>query len=433
MSSQTYRIETLGCKANVYDSRRIAEALEALGCRRAAEGSAAGLCILNTCTVTAGADRKGRQLAARLVRENPGARVFVTGCYATAAPGQLARIPGVEGVFGREDMASLLEAVHGGPLPEPVRPAGGDFGISSFSARSGGSERRTRAFLKIQDGCDAGCSYCILPHVRGVPRSRPLADVRAEAERLARAGFAEIVLTGIHLGFYGRDLSERPILAEAVTAVAQTPGVEHVRLSSIESNEVDEPLLDAMQHPAVCPHLHLPLQSGDAQVLERMRRPYTPEAFLAVVERARERLDRPAVTTDVMVGFPAETDEQFEHTLALCRRARFSRTHVFTFSPRPGTAAAGMAGRVPAAAASERSARLRELARRMAADWAQTFIGQTVPVLFERCTPSGRLHGYTDRYVPLTAAGSPAHVGHIVAVEATAQAGAALLGHVEAS
>jgi len=431
MLSLTYRIETLGCKANVYDSRRLAEALEALGYRPAAEGNAADICILNTCTVTAGADRKGRQLAARLGRENSAARVFVTGCYATASPRELARIPGVEGVYGREDLAALLEAVHGSPLPEIERLTGTDFGISSFSGR-------TRAFLKIQDGCDAGCSYCILPHVRGRPRSRPLADVRAEAERLAAAGFGEIVLTGIHLGFYGRDLRdrdlpERPTLPQAVTAVATTPGVERVRLSSIECNEVDEALLDAMQHPAVCPHLHLPLQSGDASVLTRMGRRYTPEEFLSVVEHARKRLDRPAITTDVMVGFPGETDGEFESTLEVCRRARFSRTHVFPFSPRPGTPAAEMPDAVPSDVVSERSARLRALARRMASDWAQGFVGSMVRVLFERCTPSGRLSGYTDRYVPLTAQGAPEQIGRAGQVQVTAVAGAALLGHAQAS
>ena len=176
-----------------------------------------------------------------------------------------------------------------------------------------------------------------------------------------------------------------------------------------------------MQHPAVCPHLHLPLQSGDADVLARMNRRYTPEEFLAIVERARERLDRPAITTDVMVGFPGETDEQFAHTLDFCRRAQLRRTHVFPFSPRAGTPAAQMPGRVPAKVVSERSARLRELARQMAAEWAQSFVGQTVPVLFDRCTASGRLHGYTDRYVPLTAAGSPDEVGHVLAVQATVQ------------
>ncbi len=387
MVEPTYRIETLGCKANAYDSRRLAETLETLGYRAAGEGEAADVCVLNTCTVTAGADRKGRQLAARLSRENGSARVFVTGCYATASPDELARIPGVEGVYGREDLPALIEAIHGGPLP-PMESLTGDFGISSFSGR-------TRAFLKIQDGCDAGCSYCILPHVRGAPRSRPLADVRAEAERLAAAGFGEIVLTGIHLGFYGRDLPERPTLPQAVTAVADTPGVERLRLSSIECNEVDDALLDAMGHPAVCAHLHLPLQSGDAAVLRRMRRRYTPEEFLGVVEHARRRLDRPAITTDVMVGFPGETDAEFESTLEVCRRARFSRMHVFPFSPRPGTPAAEMPGRVPSKVVSERSARLRELARRMAADWASGFVGTTVRVLFERCTagrPPERLH-----------------------------------------
>ncbi len=308
----------------------------------------------------------------------------------------------------------------------------GDFGISSFSGR-------TRAFLKIQDGCDAGCSYCILPHVRGAPRSRPLADVHAEAERLAAAGFGEIVLTGIHLGFYGRDLPEHPTLPQAVTAVAETPGVERLRLSSIECNEVDDALLDAMQRPAVCPqatvapHLHLPLQSGDASVLRRMRRRYAPEEFLAVVERARERLDRPAITTDVMVGFPGETEAEFESTLEVCRRARFSRTHVFPFSPRPGTPAAEMPGRVPSEAVAERSARLRELARGMAADWAHSFVGTTVRVLFERCTSSGRLSGYTDRYVPLTAEGAPEQIGRALQVRVTAAAGAALLGRVQSS
>jgi threonylcarbamoyladenosine tRNA methylthiotransferase MtaB len=425
MVDQTYRVETLGCKANAYDSRRLAEALESLGYRPAAEGEAAGVCILNTCTVTAGADRKGRQLAARLVRENVGARVFVTGCYATASPGELARIPGVEGVFGRDDFAGLMKAIHGGPLPASESLAG-DFGISSFTGR-------TRAFLKIQDGCDAGCSYCILPRVRGAPRSRPLADVRAEAERLAAAGFGEIVLTGIHLGFYGRDLPEQPTLPLAVTAVAQAPGVQRLRLSSIECNEVDEALLDAMQHPAACPHLHLPLQSGSASVLRRMRRRYTPEEFLSVVGRARERLDRPAITTDVMVGFPGETEAEFDETLEVCRRAWFSRTHVFPFSPRPGTPAAEMPGRVPAEVVANRSARVRELARRMAANWAQSFVGSTERVLFERCTPSGRLSGYTDRYVALTAEGGPEQIGRAVQVQVTAAAGAALLGRLRPS
>jgi threonylcarbamoyladenosine tRNA methylthiotransferase MtaB len=421
--AQTYRIVTLGCKANVYDSRRLAEALDSLGYREAAEGESPEVCVLNTCTVTATADRKSRQWAARLARQNPGGRVFVTGCCASAAPSELRQVAGVAGVYGRGQWDELLQAVNGaahGPRP---RLLDGDFGIRSFGGRA-------RAFLKIQEGCDSFCSYCILPFVRGGPRSHPLPQVRAEAERLAASGFREIVLTGIHVGLYGRDLEGLPTVADAVLAVAETPGVERVRLSSIEAREVTEELLDAMRHPAVCPHLHLPLQSGDAQVLRRMNRPYTPEEFLRVVDLARERLDRPAVTADVMVGFPGETEQQFASTLAVCRRARFSRTHVFPFSPRPGTAAAEMPDRVAPEVVGERSRRVRDVARQLAVEWAEGFVGQTVRVLFERRTRSGLLTGYTDRYVRLAAPGASALVGHVEHVRCVARNGTALSGRL---
>ncbi|MFW6189094.1 MAG: tRNA (N(6)-L-threonylcarbamoyladenosine(37)-C(2))-methylthiotransferase MtaB [Planctomycetota bacterium] len=415
----TYRIETLGCKANLYDSRRLSEALEDLGYRAAEEGETADLCILNSCTVTGGADRKSRQQAGRLARENPGARVYVTGCYASASPEELREVDGVRGVFGRKEWAALLREVTGGAC-RPTDVAG-EFGIGSFDGR-------TRAFMKIQEGCDAFCSYCILPRVRGAPRSRPLADVRAEAERLAAAGFAEIVLTGIHLGFYGRGRGPQATLAAAVTAVAETEGVERVRLSSLEPDEVDEPLLGAMAHQAVCPHLHLPLQSGSTGVLERMNRRYTPEEFMSVVDLVRRRLDRPAISTDVMVGFPGETDADFEATLQLCREARFSRMHVFPFSPRPGTRAAEMDGRVHSRVVNERSRRLRELGDRMAADWARGFVGRDVRVLFERRDEEGRLRGYTDRYVRLRAEGAESLVGRAVRARVTGSEGSSLRG-----
>jgi threonylcarbamoyladenosine tRNA methylthiotransferase MtaB len=214
--------------------------------------------------------------------------------------------------------------------------------------------------------------------------------------------------------------------------VAQSEGIERVRLSSIEVNEVDEELLEAMQHPAVCAHLHMPLQSGDADVLKRMDRTYTPGEFLRAVKLARARLDRPAITTDVMVGFPGETDEQFERTMALCREAEFSRTHVFPFSPRPGTPAAEMAERVPPMAIRERSQRLRALVAELAGAWAASFVGGRARVLFERRTGSGRLAGYTDRYVRLTAEGSPDLVGRTAEVLCTARQGAALVGSLSA-
>jgi len=272
--------------------------------------------------------------------------------------------------------------------------------------------------------------------VRGRPRSRALADVRVEAERLAAAGFAEIVLTGIHLGLYGRDLPGRPSLAEAVLAVAEARGVERVRLSSIEADEVDDGLLEAMAHSAVCPHLYMPLQSGDDGVLAAMNRHYTAARFLDVVARARDRLDRPAVTTDVMVGFPGETDGAFERTLGVVEQAAFSRLHVFPFSPRPGTAAAAMPGRVSAREVRARSRRLRELGAQLAAAWAQGFVGASERVLFERegRVPGqcGLVTGYTDRYVLLTAPGGADLIGHTARVLCTARKGATLLGRVEA-
>jgi tRNA A37 methylthiotransferase MiaB len=512
----TYRIDTLGCKANVYDSRRLAEALEAIGFRQARDGRCPDVCLVNTCTVTATADRKARQRAAHLVRQHPHARVFVTGCYATAAAHEAAAIPGIAGAYGRDQWPDLLAALGNGGPPPAQELLRGDFGIRSFG-------NRTRAFLKVQEGCDSACSYCILPRVRGKPRSCPLPQVRAEAERLAAAGLREIVLTGIHLGFYGKDLrasnrtpreprcasqrmdarkgdeavpgsgtlrspdaadaagsrnpqgrgilrhipvsrrldasdplcagarapwpaaesapsrprvvllealSGRVSLADAVAAVAETPGVERVRLSSLEALEVDRALLRAMEHPNVCPHLHLPLQSGDAGVLAQMNRRYSPDQFLRAVALARRHLDRPAITTDVMIGFPGETEEQFDNTLSVCRAARFSRIHIFPFSPRPGTVAAQMPDRVPPGIVRERCRRLRVLADQMAADWATGFVGQAVPVLFEGRTRAGMLSGYTDRYVRVHAEGEPALKGRIASVLCTGSRGAILVGTV---
>jgi len=420
---RTYLIETLGCKANAYDSRRLAEALEALGFRPVPDGRSPHVCILNTCTVTAVADRKSRQRAARLVREYPGSRVFITGCAATAGPEQF-RTAGPAGVYGRGEWPRLLEAVNGGPLPPGCPDLSGDFGVHGFGGR-------VRAFLKVQEGCDAGCAYCILPMVRGRPRSRPLADAVAEAERLAAAGFREIVLTGIHLGLYGRDLGDGTDLAALVGAVAETPGLERLRLSSVEAGELTPQLLDAMRHPAVCPHLHLPLQSGDAQVLRAMRRPYSPAQFEAAVEFARLMLERPAITTDVMVGFPGETEEQFERTLDFCRRVRFGRMHVFPFSARHGTVAAAMPGQLAPAVIARRAARLRRLAAELAAGWAEGFVGTSVRVLFEREARPGVLVGYTDRYVRLSAPGPASLVGRAARVRCTGCDGPALRGQVE--
>ena len=417
----TFRIDTLGCKANQYDSQRLAEALVRLGWREAKGDEQPDAVLVNTCSVTAACARKCRQAASQAVRRHPDAGVFVTGCHATAFPEDLCGIEGVRGVYGRAEWRQMLHDIAGDGAP----PAGlmeSDFGIHGFSGRA-------RALLKIQEGCDFFCAYCIVPFVRGKPRSRPLEEVRAEAQRLARAGFREVVLTGIHLGHYGRDLEGQVSLADAVLAVRDTDGIERIRLSSIKADEVDDALLAAMQHPAVCPHLHLPLQSGDDQVLRRMKRGYTAAQFLETVEKARAVLDNPAVTTDVMVGFPGETDEQSENTIGLCQRAAFSRMHVFPFSPRPGTAAASMPEQVERRVVKERCLRLGRLAAELARRWAASFVGRQVRVLFER-ERGGCLTGYTDRYVRLAVPAPRGYVGTTARVRCTGSEKAKLIGGI---
>jgi len=423
VEDRTFRIETLGCRANQYDSQRLADALIALGLRVAAEGEAPGVVLINTCTVTGTADRKARQLARRAVREHPGARVYVTGCYATSAPEAVREIDGLAGVFARGEWNELLADVAGGAVPAGARIEG-DFGVARFCGRA-------RALVKIQEGCDFFCAYCIVPHVRGRPRSRRLDEVLREAETLIAQGFRELVLTGIHLGLYGADLAGGVDLADAVAAVAALPGLERLRLSSIEPPEVTARLLDAMQRPTVCAHLAIPLQSGDDAVLRRMGRRYSARDYLATVALARERLDRPAITTDVVVGFPGETDEEFARTLGVCGEARFSRMHVFPFSARPGTPAAEMGGRVASKIVKVRCAQLQALADEMAHAWAESFVGQTVRVLFEE-REGGDVVGYTDRYVRLRAPGGDELLGTVQRVRCTGAEGAGLIGEVTA-
>ena len=421
-SWQTYRVQTLGCKSNQYDSQRLAEALMGAGFFEADEDRGADLYVINTCTVTQAADRKARRLIRRTIREHPKARVFVTGCYADREPEAIREIEGVEGVFGRDEWRTMLQDMAGERIPSGAL-LGAHFGVTGWSGRA-------RALMKIQDGCDFFCAYCVVPHVRGKARSAPLRHVENEAKTLADAGFKEIVVTGIHLGIYGRDLAGGVELADAVERMARVPGIERIRLSSIEALEVTERLLEIMQHPKVCPHLHLPLQSGDDEVLLHMRRRYTSTQFLEAVAAARRALDTPAITTDVVVGLPGETDAAFERTLQVCRSAGFSRMHVFPFSPRRGTPAAGMDGRPHSRAVRHRVSATIRLADQLAGAWAQRFVGQRVQVLFEEANRQGDLVGYTGRYVRLGAPGSVNWIGALAHVECTGCSGPSLVGRI---
>jgi threonylcarbamoyladenosine tRNA methylthiotransferase MtaB len=369
----------------------------------------AALYVVNSCTVTREADDKCRKMVRRALRTNPGARLLVTGCAATTDPERYRSIPGVTAVLDRAMLPGIERWIESGEMP----PEGDIFEmeISSFGGH-------TRAFLKIEDGCDAGCAYCIVPRARGAVRSRPLDVVRVEARRLAQAGHIEIVLTGIHLGYYGRGL-DGVTLADAVRALLETPGIQRVRLSSLEGLELSDDLIAlAATDSRFCPHFHLPLQSGDDAVLAAMGRRYTSGEFHAMLDRARAKLDRPSFTTDVMVGFPGETEEQFANTLAVCREAGFSRIHIFPFSVRPGTPAAAMPGCVPVEVVRERESRLKALADELAASYKRRFIGETVFPLVEhrRDRRSSLLTGWSERYIRVVFEGPDALKGTIAPV-----------------
>lgn len=404
-----FALATLGCKVNQYEGQALREKLLALGWREASFAERADLYVVNSCTVTRGADEKCRKMARRALRANPNARLLVTGCAATTDAERYRRIPGVSAVLEKTRLPEIERWIESGERP-PERDVF-DLEISRFAGH-------TRAFLKIEDGCDAGCAYCIVPRARGGVRSRPLEAVRAEARRLAQAGHIEIVLTGIHLGFYGRGV-EGVDLVEAVRAVLETPGIERVRLSSLEGLELSDALIAlAAADPRFCPHFHLPLQSGDDAVLAAMGRRYTAAEFLGLLERARARLDRPSFTTDVMIGFPGETERQFRNTLSVCREAGFSRTHLFPFSLRPGTRAAQMPDRVPMPVVHEREERLKALSDESALAYKRRFIGETVHPLVEhrRDRRTGLLAGWSARYIRVLFDGPDDLRGRIVPV-----------------
>jgi len=385
---QTFKVVTLGCKANQYDGQAIVNALESVGLAQAGKGVAADLCVINTCTVTNVADGKSRRQVKRAVRENPGAQVIVTGCGANNLADELASIKGVTRVVPNEDkvrIAQLLGLAEG-PMDLKIRCFG----------------QHTRAFLKVQDGCECSCTYCIVPQVRGKVVSRSLDEIEEEARALVEAGHREIVLTGIHLGSYGRDLEPRRQVDEIMERLIPLEGLRRVRLSSIEAKDFSERLLDQIaRYPKLCPHFHIPLQSGSDKILARMRRRYRSGDILAIRDRLNDALENVSYTTDVIVGFPGEGEDDFQATMDVCRSVGFSRIHVFPYSDREGTPAAKMPGKVTPDVMTDRSERLTLLATELALAYKQKFAGGVVEVLTEgpRDAETGELAGYTDRYI----------------------------------
>lgn len=423
---RTFSLTDLGCKVNQVDGQIMRERLADLGWREAPSREPADLAIINTCTVTSRADEKCRKAVRRAARRNPQARVIVTGCGVVLSAEQFAAIPGVSAVLTRAQMMHVEEYLDRGATPadgDPFRHC-----IHRFAGH-------TRGFLRIQDGCESHCAYCIVPLVRGPLRSRPLDAIREEARTLVEAGHRELVLTGIHVGRYGADRSEGVSLADVVEAVLEIRELKRLRLSSIEALEVTERLLDVAASDArFAPHFHLPLQSGDDAILRAMHRPVTAAEYLRRVELIRSRFDRPAIGSDILIGFPGETEAQFAHTLAVCREAAFSRIHIFPFSPRPGTPAAELPDRVRGDAIREREGRLKALADELALSFKRPFVGEVVHPLIEhrRDRRSGRLTGWSARYLRTECDGPDALMGRIAPVRVTEATPDRLIGELDA-
>ncbi|QHI68181.1 tRNA (N(6)-L-threonylcarbamoyladenosine(37)-C(2))-methylthiotransferase MtaB [Tichowtungia aerotolerans] len=408
-SLNTYALDVLGCKVNQYDARQIARLLEGFGLRPA-DGEPADLVVVHTCGVTATAVQKSRQTVRRLARKNPGAVVFLTGC--AAAEDVTDRLDNIDArvAAGAGWIQMLADELQTFSLPNPdfhLPENSDDLAVEEFGGQ-------TRAFLKIQDGCDAGCAYCIVPQLRKTPRDKSMDSAVAEAAVLTQCGYKEIVIAGVHVGLYGRgsDVSLSDVLAK----ILKVPDIGRVRMSSLHPAELTEDLLKVWASaPNMMPHLHLSLQSGSDGVLSRMVRGYTAVEYAEAVERARAALDHPAITTDVIVGFPGETDAEFEETFEFCKRIGFAQMHIFSFSPRPGTRAVELPDPVDAQTAQARHQRLAALADEMSLAFNQSFVGQTVHVLVERCG-NGVCSGVSEHYVPVKFQGSEDQSGSVVPV-----------------
>ena len=402
-------VATLGCKVNQCESAGIAEALTARGMTLVPFEETADGYIINTCTVTGRTDYQSRQLIRRAIRKNPAAAVLVTGCYAQRAPQEIAGIPGVRFITGNAEKERipdiLFEMTTGTPqiLVGDIRKRKG---ISRLGATV--FPEHTRAFLKIQDGCNAFCSYCIVPHARGASRSLPLDESLERIASISRAGYREVVLTGIHLGIWGRDLVPRTDLAALVRGVTDGGAVERLRLSSIEPRELTEELITLIAAAgAVCRHLHIPLQSGDDGILAAMRRDYDAAFFRNLIRKLQTAIPGIAVGIDVMAGFPGETEEAFAHTASLVEELPIAYLHVFPYSRRPGTPAAAMARQVAEEEKKRRAKRLREIGAEKRQAFAERFIGTPLRVLVEgRTDPkSGLPLGFSDNYIPVAVRG----------------------------
>ena len=423
----------LGCKVNQYESEAIAELFAEKGYEIVGIDEEADVYVINTCTVTNFGDKKSRQLIRKVKRQNENAIVAVVGCYAQTAPKELMEIAGVNLVIGTKDRAQIVEMVEQYDRANGVENHVSDimkervFEPLSIQKLA----NRTRAYLKIQDGCSQYCSYCIIPYARGPIRSREPQEVVAEVKRLAENGFKEVVLTGIHVASYGKDRRDTSLL-DILKQVHEVEGIERIRFSSIEPNVVTEEFAQTMAAlPKVCDHFHLSLQSGCDKTLKEMNRKYDTEKYRQAAATLRKYLPKVALTTDIIVGFPGETEEDFRESYAFAEEIGFAKIHVFPYSPKRGTPAAARKDQLLNAVKSERSHTLIQLSDRMAADFLAGAVGTDAEVLYERAVGDGIYEGHTTNYMKVHGRSEADLTNRIAKTHITRAEGEMLFGDVE--
>lgn len=405
--SKKFKIATLGCRTNQYESQAYNDQLKSMGYDQAQDGETADICIVNTCTVTESADSHSRHAIRQLARENPGTKLVVTGCWAERQPDAIRSIDGVSHVVSNKDKENLLSLV----FPEDDIP---EFSIKNFDAH-------TRAFVKVQDGCNSYCTYCIIPYVRGRSRSRTIPDIIKEVEGLIANGYKEVVLTGINIGDFDGNPTEGTAphrLADLVRAVDQVPGLKRLRVSSIDPDEIDADLTDAILNGRhTCHSMHIVLQSGSNVILKRMNRKYTRQIFLDTVDRLRSISPDFTVTTDIIVGFPGETDEDFADTLAVMHEVKFAKVHMFPYSDRPRTRAALMPNKVPQDIMRERKQAVLRTAEQISFELREQFLRRRLVVLTESEAQSGSIMGHSENFLPVLIQSNKYHSNELVEVE----------------
>jgi threonylcarbamoyladenosine tRNA methylthiotransferase MtaB len=415
----TFVLESLGCKLNQAEIEALGHELVRRGHELAKETECADVYVLNTCTVTHVADRKSRHALRMARRMNPRATTVALGCYAKRAPEDLLRLGIVDHVVAFRETDKIADMLESG---DRISRTAGSCRIVSPLAR-------TRSFIKVQEGCTSFCSFCIVPHVR-MPSSRSIEAVLGEARARVDSGVKEIVLTGTRIGDYRRNGSESAGFASLVKSVLTHTEVSRVRLSSLGPHDLSSEMLELWADRRLCPHLHLPLQSGSEAVLKRMNRPYSLDEYAGSVERARQAIPDLAVTTDILVGFPGETEEDFQRSFSFCTRMGFAGIHVFSFSARAGTAAALLPNQIDEKTKKERSVRMLKLSNQSARNYRKSFVGRTMEVLWEKKAKGTAWNGLTGNYLRVFAEGDDDLTGCLMPVELMAEHPQGLIGRL---